>query len=495
MPTDLSRCSATELLALYRTKACSPVEATQAVLARISSLNARLNAFRLVDPERALAAARESEERWRRGEPRGLVDGVPTSVKDVLLTIGWSTRLGSTLTSEAGPWEVDAPPVARMREHGAILLGKTNTSEFHWKTVTDSPLTGITRNPWNPELTPGGSCGGATAAVAAGMGPLALGTDGGGSIRVPCAFTGVFGLKPTFGRVPQYPAGAFGTMAHVGPIARSAADAALALTVIARPDDRDWYALPFENRDYRDGLEFGVRGLTIAFSPDLGLGGVDPEVARVVADAASAFSDLGARVVEVDEVSTHLAVARETFETLGFPGIALSTARFTNEERSRMDPGLVAVAKLGERIGIMEYMAANRAREQLGLAMNTFHRSYDLLLTPTVPILPFPVGRDVPDSASQERWTEWAPFSYPFNMTRQPAASLPCGFAGNGMPVGLQVVGPLNGDAQVLRACHAFERARPIVYPERIDRVPSAGSAIGSQTVEPPDEGAPVLRP
>ena len=467
MSTDLSRCSATELLALYRTKSCSPVEATEAVLSRISALDGRLNAFRLVDAERALAAARESEQRWRRGEPRGLVDGVPASVKDVLLTAGWSTRWGSTLTSETGSWDVDAPPVARLREHGAVLLGKTNTSEFHWKTVTDSPLTGITRNPWNPDLTPGGSCGGATAAVAAGMGPLALGTDGGGSIRVPCAFTGVFGLKPTFGRVPQFPAGAFGTMAHVGPIVRSAADAALMMTVISQPDDRDWYALPFQDRDYRSGLEKDIRDLTIAFSPDLGLGGVDPEVARVVAGAVSVFSDLGARVVEVDDPSPAFGHARETFETLGFPGIALSMARFTDEERARMDPGLVTVAKLGEQVGIMDYMAANRAREALGLVMNDFHRTCDLLLTPSVPILPFPVGRDVPDPASQARWTEWTPFSYPFNLTRQPAASLPCGFSGNGLPVGLQVVGPLYGDALVLRACHAFERARPIVYPEQ----------------------------
>ena len=468
MSTDLSRCSATELLALYRTKTCSPVEATDAVLSRISTLNDCLNAFRLVDPERALAAARESEERWRRGEPRGVVDGVPASVKDVLLTAGWSTRWGSMLTSETGSWEDDAPPVARMREHGAVLLGKTNTSEFHWKTVTDSPLTGITRNPWNPELTPGGSCGGATAAVAAGMGPLALGTDGGGSIRVPCAFTGVFGLKPTFGRVPQFPAGAFGTMAHVGPIARSAADAALMLTIISQPDPRDWYALPFEDRDYRNDLEKELRGLTIAFSPDLGLGGVDPAVARVVAGAASVFSDLGARVVEVDNVSSAFGRARETFETLGFPGIALSVARFTKEERASMDPGLAAVAMLGERVEIMDYMVANRAREELGLIMNTFHRTYDLLLTPSVPILPFPVGRDVPDRSRQDRWTEWAPFSYPFNLTRQPAANLPCGFSEDGLPVGLQVVGPLYGDALVLRACHAFECARPFVYPDPV---------------------------
>ena len=256
------------------------------------------------------------------------------------------------------------------------------------------------------------------------------------------------------------------------------------LSVISRPDDRDWYALsfedrdwyalPFEDRDYRSGPEAGVRDLTIGFSPDLGLDGVDPDVARVVADAVSVFSDLGARVVEVDGVTPEFDGTRETFETLGFPGIALSVARFTEEEQARMDPGLTAVARLGERVGIMDYMAANRARERLGLAMNEFHRTHDLLVTPSVPILPFPVGRDVPDPSRQDRWTEWAPFSYPFNLTRQPAASLPCGFSKNGLPVGLQVVGPLYSDALVLRACHAFECARPIVYPEQAVRVRAA---------------------
>ncbi|HIM76725.1 MAG TPA: amidase, partial [Rhodospirillales bacterium] len=233
MSGNLADLSAGELLRLFRGKKASPLEAAKDVLARIADLNDDVNVFRLIDEVGTLEDAKQSERRWFKGEPLGLVDGIPVSVKDVLLTKGWSTLWGSKLTSSDQPWDEDAPPVARLREYGAVFVGKTNTSEFHWKTVTDSPLTGITRNPWNPELTPGGSCGGAAVAVATGMGPLALGTDGGGSIRVPCSFTGVFGLKPTFGRVPQYPAGAFGSMAHVGPITRTVADAALMLTVIS----------------------------------------------------------------------------------------------------------------------------------------------------------------------------------------------------------------------------------------------------------------------
>jgi aspartyl-tRNA(Asn)/glutamyl-tRNA(Gln) amidotransferase subunit A len=462
MSGNLADLSAGELLTLFRGKKASPLEAAKDVLARIAVLNDDFNVFRLIDEAGTLDDAKQSERRWFKGEPLGLIDGIPVSVKDVLLTKGWSTLWGSKLTSPDQPWDEDAPPVARLRECGAVFVGKTNTSEFHWKTVTDSPLTGITRNPWNPELTPGGSCGGAAVAVATGMGPLALGTDGGGSIRVPCGFTGVFGLKPTFGRVPQYPAGVFGSMAHVGPITRTVADAALMLTVISKPDTRDWHALPYDNRDYRDGIGDGVAGLRIAFSADLGYADVDPETATVVADALKVFSDLGATV---EEASPGFDDTRKTFETLGFPGISLSVSRFTEDQKKQMDPGLVEVAAEGEKVGIMDYMAATRAREVLGLLMNRFHQTYDLLVTPTVPITAFAVGQDVPDPKRQKRWTEWATFSYPFNLTGQPAATVPCGFTSEGLPVGLQVIGPLYSDDLVLRACHAFESAKPFIFP------------------------------
>ena len=248
--TDLCALSATGLLELFRKHELSPVEVTSAVLQRIEKLNPVLNAFNLVSKD-AGADAKASEARWLRGEPKGLLDGVPVSIKDLLLTKGWPTLRGSKTIDPKGPWNDDAPAVARLREHGAVLLGKTTTPEFGWKGVTDSPLTGITRNPWNPKKTPGGSSGGAAAALASGMGPLAVGTDGGGSIRIPCSFTGLFGIKPSFGRVPAWPPSPFGAVAHVGPMTRSVTDAALMLNVLSLPDARDWQGLPHDARDYR----------------------------------------------------------------------------------------------------------------------------------------------------------------------------------------------------------------------------------------------------
>src|SRR5262252_1649031 len=257
--SDLCSLTAVQLLEKYVRRALSPVEVTKAVLERIEKLNPKLNAFCFINKE-ALKDAAASEKRWMSGQPQGLLDGVPVSIKDLLLTKGWPTLRGSKTVDPKGPWNDDAPAVARLREHGAVLLGKTTTPEFGWKGVTDSPLTGITRNPWNLQKTPGGSSGGAVAAVASGMSPLAVGTDGGGSIRIPCSFTGLFGIKPSFGRVPAWPLSPFGTVAHVGPITRSVADAALMLNVLSLPDARDWHSLPYDARDYRMGLDTGVRG-------------------------------------------------------------------------------------------------------------------------------------------------------------------------------------------------------------------------------------------
>src|SRR5687767_1878168 len=266
MNTDLCALGATELLDAFRKKTLSPLDVTRAVLARIEKLNPVLNAFCLVS-ENAVEEAKASEARWTAGQPRGLLDGVPVSIKDIILTKGWPTLRGSKTVDPKGPWNDDAPATARLREHGAVLLGKTTTPEFGWKGVTDSPLTGITRNPWNMAKTPGGSSGGSAAAVAAGYAPLSLGTDGGGSIRIPAGFSGIYGLKPSFGRVPAYPLSPFGTVAHVGPMTRTVEDSALMMNAIAKPDARDWTSLPYDDRDYMKKLGKGVKGLKIAFSP------------------------------------------------------------------------------------------------------------------------------------------------------------------------------------------------------------------------------------
>ncbi len=461
--TDLALLPATELLHGYARKTISPVEATRAALDRIDALNGKLNAYRLVDHDAALSSAKASEARWAKGEPLGLVDGVPTSIKDLSLTEGWSTMRGSKAVDPDGPWDVDAPFVARLREHGAVLLGKTTTPEFGWKGVTDCPLTGITRNPWDPSKTPGGSSGGAAVAAATGMGALHQGSDGGGSIRMPAGYTGIYGIKPTFGRVPAFPLSPFGTVSHIGPMTRTVADSALMLTVMSEPDARDWYALPYDAADYRNALRPSVAGWRIAYSPDLGHATVQPEVAALVEAAVAVFRELGA-IVEV--VDSPIADSHDTFTAHWFTGAANLFTGFSEEQKAVIDPGLVEAAEAGARYSLLDYLAAVKAREAMGTAMNEFHETYDLLLTPTLPQPAFEAGHEVPPGSNMRRWTEWTPFSYPFNLTQQPAASIPCGLTAAGLPVGLQIVGPKGGDDMVLNASAAFESVMPIALPD-----------------------------
>jgi aspartyl-tRNA(Asn)/glutamyl-tRNA(Gln) amidotransferase subunit A len=458
---DLAYLSASELLQRYREKSLSPVEVTQAVLDRIERHDGAVNAFVLSDAERALADARASEKRWAKGAPAGPVDGVPTTIKDLVLAKGWPMRGGSRITSPE-PVSEDAPITARLREAGAVLIGKTTTPEFGWKGVTDSPLTGVTRNPWDTSCTPGGSSGGAAVAAALGMGALHVGSDGGGSIRIPAGFTGIFGHKPSFGRVARYPNSAYGTLSHAGPMTRTVTDAALMLTVISRPDARDWFTLPYDPADYRDGLEDGVRGLRIAFSPALGFATVDPEIAALVADAAKVFAALGAKVEQEDPGFPDPA---DFFRPHWYAGAAYAARNYTTEQMRMLDPGLREIIAQGRKLGLIDYLSAVDKRAALGIHMKQFHETYDLLLTPTMPIPAFEAGRELPSSLDAERWMSWTPFTYPFNLTQQPAATVPCGFTRAGLPAGLQIVGRMHDDRTVLRAARAFERERPFVMP------------------------------
>jgi aspartyl-tRNA(Asn)/glutamyl-tRNA(Gln) amidotransferase subunit A len=419
-----------------------------------------VNSFCLVDPDAVQAMAKASEERWTAGEPLSPLDGVPVAIKDILLTKGWPTRRGSLTVDPNGPWTEDAPCVARLREAGAILIGKTTTPEFGWKGSTDSPLTGITRNPWNLEKTPGGSSGGSSAALAARFTPLALGTDGGGSIRIPASLAGVYGIKPSFGRVPAYPLSPFGTVAHLGPMSRTVRDSAMLMNVIAKPDARDWHSLPYDGADYTKRLGEGLKGKRVAYSPRLGyVQRVLPEVEALARAAAKEFERLGAHV---DEVDPGIEDPAETFRSLWWAGAGFLLGDLSEEKKAKLDPGLRYMAKEGAAIPLKEYLAATAARGVLGSKMREFMEGYDFLLTPAVATTAFNVGQLSPLDDDGKAWMAWTPFSFPFNLTQQPAASINCGFTKDGLPVGLQIVGRMFDDAGVLAASAAYELAHPL---------------------------------
>ena len=461
--TDLADCTAHELTDLFRAGRASPVDAARAVLARIERLNGTLNAFCFIAAEEALGAARASESRWRSGAPRSAIDGVPTSIKDLILTRGWPTLRGSRTIDANQSWDVDAPASARLREAGAVLLGKTCTPEFGCKAETNSPLTGLTRNPWKLHKTPGGSSGGAAAAVATGQGPLALGTDGAGSVRIPAAFCGTFGLKPSFGRVPAYPLSPFGTVAHLGPLTMNVRDAATMMNVLKLPDARDWTSLPPDDDDYTIGLDDGIRGFRIAWSPTLGYAkNVHADVAAACARAVAMLAELGADVEEIDpgiEEPLDLATG------LWFVGAWTLWNTLTPEQQGVTDPDFAAQAQIGSAYSALDVQRLQLRRGALGSHMRQFMQRYDLLVTPAVAMPAFdakPAGHGPMTPATMLGWT---PFSYPFNLTQQPACAIPCGSTSDGLPIGLQIVGPMFGDARVLRGARAYESMRPIPRP------------------------------
>jgi aspartyl-tRNA(Asn)/glutamyl-tRNA(Gln) amidotransferase subunit A len=462
MADDTAFLPAIRLIAMYRAKELSPVEAMTETLARLERYEGALNAFVLYDPESALAAARRSEARWQKGEPRGLLDGVPVAIKDTQLTCGWPRLVGSKTIDPNQTWTEDAPATARLRAENAVFFGKTTTPEFGWKPVTDSPLSGVTRNPWNLERTPGGSSGGSAAALAAGVCALAVGTDAGGSIRIPASFSGVYGLKPTFGRVAIYPPSAFGDVSHVGPMSRTVADAALMLDAMKGPDSRDWYSLPDDGIAYRDRVHAGsLKGKRVALSATLGYAEPAPAVREAVERAGGVFAELGAIVEPADPFSES---PMPVFETLALAGFWALLRSMTPEKIAVMDPGLVAACRQGEAVTQPQLTDALGKRAVLGAQVRQFFDRYDLLLSPTMPI---PAAYADPRDDGQpnpNNYRDWLTYTWAFNLTRNPSASIPCGVA-DGLPLGLMVTGPLYDDLGVLQACRAYEQAAGETWP------------------------------
>ena len=452
--TDPALMEAEQLLTLYARRALSPVEALKAITERIARMNPWVNAFAALNP-RALQQAGESEARWAAGRPMGQLDGVPVTVKDLLNIAGFPTRRGSR-TTEATPATEDAPAVMGLMQAGAVLVGKTTTTEFGWKSPGDCPLHGITRNPWNRARTPGGSSSGAAAAAAACFGPLHVGTDAGGSIRIPAAYCGVVGVKPSFGRVPQWPLGAFANVAVAGPMARSVRDAALMLNALARHDLRDPFSLPDDRRDWRHGIEDGVAGLRVALVRRMGFDApLDAEGETALMQAARALEEAGAVVEEADP---GLPDTRAIFGRVWGVALARLVAMVPEEKRSLLDAGITDVAAAEAGMSAVDFLAADALRIEAAHAIARFHQRYDLVLAPCTPTAAF--AADQPTLHPQmSLWRDWAPWTFTFNLTRQPAISVPVGLDAEGMPRAVQVAAALYRDDLCFQAARVIERA------------------------------------
>jgi aspartyl-tRNA(Asn)/glutamyl-tRNA(Gln) amidotransferase subunit A len=450
---------ATDLARMIRSKALSPVEVMEAVLARAQALNPGLNAICTTTYEAAREAARAAEAAVMRGEPLGRLHGIPITLKDLALTKGVRTMGGSNLFRDRIP-TFDHAHVERLRAAGAISIGKTTVPEFGWKGNGDSPVTGITHNPWKHGYNAGGSSAGAAVCAAAGIGHLHQGSDGAGSVRMPAALCGVYGLKPSFGRVPYWPMPNNGGISHVGPLTRTVGDAALMTVAMAGPDDRDQSSLEAPPADYLGALDAGIAGLRAAYSPDLGYLRVDPEVAQTVKQAALAFADLGCSVEEVKPGWSDPIDMEHCLFTSNFAGML---GHLLDEWADRLDPGLVALTRHGMRYSAADYCRAQGERLALYDKVDALFQRYDLLLTPSLSVAAFPAQYLIPPHWEQHPWDwlRWAGFSYPFNLTGLPAATCPCGFTAEGLPVGLQIAAGRFQDLRVLQASRAFEQARP----------------------------------
>jgi aspartyl-tRNA(Asn)/glutamyl-tRNA(Gln) amidotransferase subunit A len=437
----------------------SPVEVMRATIARAEALNPKLNAICTPTFEAAMHAARAAEDSVMSGQPLGILHGVPVTIKDLSFTKGVRTMGGSNLYRDRVP-DFDHVHVERLRAAGAISIGKTAVPELGWKGTSHSPVTGITHNPWRLGLNAGGSSAGAAVCAAAGIGPLHQGSDGAGSVRMPAAFCGAYGLKPSFGRIPYHPQPNNGLISHVGPITWTVADAALMLSALAGNEERDMWSLEAPALDYRAALDAGIAGLRVAYSPDLGYLRVDAEVAEVVRRAVSAFADLGCEVEEVNPKWGDPIEMEHCLFASAFAGMLSSVLPTRSHE---LDPGLVAIVQHGQRYSAADYCRAQGERLAYYDRVHAFFQRYDLLLTPSLSVAAFAAERLIPEHWEQHPWDwlRWAGFSYPFNLTGQPAATCPCGFTPAGLPVGLQIVAGRLRDGLVLQASRAFETARP----------------------------------
>ncbi len=455
--------SALELTEAYAKGKISPVDALEAILERAKRYNPELNAIVTPTETDARATARKAERDIKAGKKVGPLSGVPITIKDLVWTKGVRTTFGSKLYENFVPDE-DAVLVERLKNAGAVIIGKTNVPEFGLIAYTDNLIFGPTHNPWDKTKTSGGSSGGAAAAVAAGMGPIAHGNDGGGSIRIPASFCGVYGIKPSFGRVPDYPGlTMWETMNSDGPITRTVSDAALMLDVMSGPDERDRFSLPVTGEHYLENVGKGVAGAKVAYTPNLGYAAVDVDVENITRKAAFAFEMLEC---EVTEIKPDLINMENDLITSIVAKTVTTNAKRFEEWKKILYPYYSSFLALEPTLKSRDIVQIEYKREELWKKMRKIFGQYDFLLTPVTAVAAFEIGKSGPVFPSKIAGRGvgpigWMPFTYPFNFTGQPAASIPCGFTARGLPIGLQVVGRRYDDLGVLKASRAYEKRFP----------------------------------
>ncbi len=463
MTQDLWKYSALDLLKLYKSKKTSPVEVVKSIIVRIKSINHKVNAFTEFNEAKILKQAKLSSERWAKNKIKGRLDGVPVSIKDLILTKDYSTYRGSLIKSLPNYSKKDAPVVRRIKESGGIILGKTSTPEFGHKGTTQSKKYGKTANPWDLQTNAGGSSGGACAAVSAGMGPLAVGTDGGGSVRIPASFCGLFGHKPTFGKIPAYPISPFGTVANIGPISRSVRDSAILMNVIAKPDTDDWHSLPLENKDYEKNNIVDVKSIKIGYLKTWGMDKyfenfkVEEEVQNKVNQAVSYLKKDGLKINHIKTLNWPNNPAN-IFKTMWHLGAANLARKIDKKEFSKIDKNFIKFINLGKKCDVFDLMDAEAKRAENGTYISSLFKKYDVLIGPTLPVVPFDINRNIPKDWNQRDLFCWTPFTYPFNLTKNPAATINCNFSEGHLPIGLQIVAPMYKDFICFKVSMYFEK-------------------------------------
>ena len=463
MKNELYKLSAVDLLSMYKTKETNPLEVSLDIIKQLENKNSQFNAFVCFDKEKILQQAKLSSERWSSGKVKGILDGVPISIKDLLVTKDYPTRRGSFIESLPTTSDKDAPVVKKILEQGGIVLGKTATPEFGHKGTTQSKRYGVTLNPWNTELNSGGSSGGSASAVAAGMGPLSIGTDGGGSVRIPCSLCGLFGHKPTFGKVPAYPISPFGTVANIGPITRTVADGGLLMNVIAKPDKDDWYSLPYDKEIYNEfdlnevkNLKIGVFkywGMKIFFNQI----SLENSVEAVYENILKKLKQESLQLTFDSKINWPNNPA-DIFKTMWYVGAANLSKKIDNQEYSKIDENFLQFIDEGNKFSIFDFLAAEAKRAENATYLSYLFEKFDVLIGPTMPVLPLECDDVIPKNYYSNDLFSWTPFTYPFNLTKHPSSTINCGFSSSGLPVGIQVVAPHYEDKRCFQVSEYLEK-------------------------------------